>query len=85
MSTRRSFLAGLGAAGGVLSLPGLARAIQDTSSPYRRPKLKITDVRTAQVMAHGPQVHVRVAQVDSESDRALRPHLIVHSRALPAY
>ncbi len=60
MSTRRSFLAGLGAAGGVLSLPGLARAIQDTSSPYRRPKLKITDVRTAQVLAHGHQVHVRI-------------------------
>jgi galactonate dehydratase len=60
MSTRRSFLTGLGAAGGVLSLPGLARAIQDTTSPYRRPKLKITDVRTAQVLAHGPQVHVRV-------------------------
>ena len=60
MSTRRSFLTGLGAAGGVLSLPGLARAIQDTSSPYRRPKLKITDVRTAQVLAHGHQVHVRI-------------------------
>ena len=60
MSTRRSFLTGLGAAGGVLGLPGLARAIQDTTSPYRRPKLKITDVRTAQVLAHGHQVHVRI-------------------------
>jgi len=58
--SRRSFLGGLGAVGGVLSLPGLARAIQDVSSPYRRPKLKITDVRTAQVLAHGPQVHVRI-------------------------
>src|ERR687898_560435 len=58
--TRRSILAGLGAFGGVLSLPGLARAIQDVSSPYRRPKLKITDVRTAQVLAHGPQVHIRI-------------------------
>ena len=26
----------------------------------RRPKLKITDVRTAQVMVHGPQTHVRI-------------------------
>src|SRR5688500_10839838 len=59
-STRRAVLAGLGAAGGVLSLPGLARAIQDTTSSYRRPRLKITDVRTAQVLAHGHQVHVRV-------------------------
>ena len=58
--SRRSFLGGLGAVGGVLGLPGLARAIQETSSPYRRPKLKITDVRTAQVLAHGPQVHVRI-------------------------
>jgi L-alanine-DL-glutamate epimerase-like enolase superfamily enzyme len=58
--SRRSFLGGIGAVGGVLSLPGLARAIQETSSPYRRPKLKITDVRTAQVQAHGPQVHVRI-------------------------
>ena len=58
--SRRGFLGGLGAFGGVMSLPGLARAIQETSSPYRRPKLKITDVRTAQVLAHGHQVHVRI-------------------------
>jgi hypothetical protein len=58
--SRRSFLGGLGAFGGVLSLPGLAHAIQETSSLYRRPKLKITDVRTAQVLAHGHQVHVRI-------------------------
>ena len=58
--SRRGFLGGLGAFGGVMSLPGLARAIQETSSPYRRPKLKITEVRTAQVLAHGHQVHIRV-------------------------
>jgi len=29
-------------------------------SPYRRPKLKITDVRTAEVLVHGHQVHVRI-------------------------
>ncbi|HET9268960.1 MAG TPA: hypothetical protein VFO31_12380, partial [Vicinamibacterales bacterium] len=58
--SRRGFLGGLGAFGGVMSLPALSRAIQETTSPYRRPKLKITDVRTAQVLAHGHQVHIRV-------------------------
>lgn len=52
--TRRSFLASS------FALPSLARAIQETASPYRRPKLKITDVRTAQVMGHGLQLHVRI-------------------------
>ena len=42
------------------SLPSLARAIQTSSTPYQRPKLKITDVRTAQVLVHGPQTHVRI-------------------------
>ena len=46
--------------GAALGLPGLAAAIQTASSPYRRPKLKITDVRTALVRAHGLQLHVRV-------------------------
>ncbi len=41
-------------------MPRLSNAVQAASSPYGRPKLKITDVRTAQVMAHGLQVHVRV-------------------------
>ncbi len=44
----------------MLSLPGLSAAVQNTTSPYRRPKLKITDIRTAYVMSHGPQLHVRV-------------------------
>lgn len=52
--TRRSLLASS------FALPSLARAIQETASPYRRPKLKITDVRTAQVMGHGLQLHVRI-------------------------
>lgn len=55
--TRRSFFGG---AAGALSLPGLAAAVQTASSPYRRPKLKITDVRTALVSGHGLQLHVRV-------------------------
>ena len=37
-----------------------SRAVQQASSPYRRPKLKITEIRTAEVRVHGYQVHVRV-------------------------
>ena len=47
-------------AGGAWSLPRLSAAVETAASPYRRPKLKITDVRTAYVGAHGPQLHVRV-------------------------
>jgi len=43
-----------------LALPALSAALQAQSSPYRRPKLKITDVRTAQVRGHGYQLHVRI-------------------------
>ena len=42
------------------SLPRLAEAVQTNSTPYQRPKLKITDIRTAQVVVHGPQTHIRV-------------------------
>lgn len=49
-----------GGAAGLLGLPGLSRALQQTTSPYRRPKLKITDVKTAYIGAHGPQLHVRI-------------------------
>ena len=45
---------------GAFALPSLAAAVQDVSTPYRRPKLKITDVRTAQVRVHGLQTHIRV-------------------------
>jgi galactonate dehydratase len=45
---------------GIFALPALSRAVQTASSPYRRPKLKITDVKTAQVRAHGLQLHVRI-------------------------
>jgi galactonate dehydratase len=44
----------------VFSLPRLAAAIQANSSSAQRPKLKITDARTAQVLVHGPQTHVRI-------------------------
>ena len=43
-----------------LSLPVLADAIQTNSTPYQRVRIKITDIRTAQVMVHGPQTHIRV-------------------------
>ena len=45
---------------GAFALPSLAGAVQETSTPYQRPKLKITDVRTAQVRVHGLQTHIRV-------------------------
>ncbi len=58
---RRSLLSVAGGAlTGALSLRGLSAAVQNASSPSRRPKLKITDVRTAQIRAHGLQLHVRV-------------------------
>jgi galactonate dehydratase len=45
---------------GTFALPTLAAAVQDVSTPYQRPKLKITDIRTAQVRVHGLQTHIRV-------------------------
>src|SRR5215472_1800451 len=45
---------------GTFALPTLAAAVQDLSAPYQRPRLKITDVRTAQVRVHGLQTHIRV-------------------------
>src|ERR671930_1292307 len=45
---------------GMVGLPSLSEAAQTASSPYRRPKLKITDIRTAEVRVHGYQVHVRI-------------------------
>ena len=53
MFNRRSFLGGLGA---LLSFRGLSAALQTSTSPSRRPKLRITDVQTAFVRA----LHVRI-------------------------
>ena len=48
--SRRSFLGAAGAAlGSVFGLQGFSAAVQAYSSPYGRPKLKITDIRTAEV------------------------------------
>src|SRR6266496_1964656 len=52
--------------GGLLPIAGLAgfrslsAAVEDATTPYNRPKLKITEIRTAEVRVHGYQVHVRV-------------------------
>jgi len=62
--SRRSWLKGaaLQAMGSfsVFSLPALAAAVENNGTSYKRPKLKITDVRTAQVLVHGPQTHIRI-------------------------
>jgi len=55
LNSRRSLLKGA-ALGGVFGLPRLSAAMQETTSPYRRPKLKITDVKTAYVQGF----HVRI-------------------------
>ncbi len=57
MFNRRSFVRSFGAGmTGLLSLGGLSAAIQNATSPFRRPKLKITDVQTTFVRA----LHVRI-------------------------
>jgi len=45
---------------GMAGLPALRAAVEQAAGEYRRPKLKITDIRTAEVRVHGYQVHVRV-------------------------
>jgi galactonate dehydratase len=59
--TRRSFLKSSAMPlAGMLGLPSLSEAAQAALSPYRRPKLKIAEIRTAEVRVHGYQVHVRI-------------------------
>src|SRR5919204_6553361 len=58
--TRRKMLKSIAPLAGTFALPSLAAAVQNVSTPYQRPKLKITDIRTAQVRVHGLQTHVRV-------------------------
>ena len=58
---RRSLLkSGLLSIAGMAALPALSRAVEDATTPYNRPKLKITELRTAEVRVHGYQVHVPV-------------------------
>jgi galactonate dehydratase len=58
--SRRNLLGLAGASAGLLSLPRLSMALQQATAPLARPKLKITDVKTAFIFGHGPQLHVRV-------------------------
>ena len=61
MISRRRLLQTAGVpVAGALALPSLSAAIQASSTPYQRPKLKITDVRTAMVLVHGSQAHIRI-------------------------
>src|ERR1019366_1808829 len=56
-NNRRSFLKSAGVAlSGVFGLPNLSMAVQQATSPYQRPKLKITDVKTAFLQGF----HVRI-------------------------
>lgn len=60
-TTRRTVLkSSLLPIAGLAGLPSLSAAAQSVSTPYNRPKLKITEIRTAEVRVHGYQVHVRV-------------------------
>jgi L-alanine-DL-glutamate epimerase and related enzymes of enolase superfamily len=57
LPNRRLFLQGAGAAAtGLFSLRGLSAAVQTATTSYQRPKVKITDVRTAMVQG----LHVRL-------------------------
>ena len=59
--TRRSTLkSAVAPIAGAFALPALSKALQSTTRTYQRPKLKITDVRTAMVQVHGPQAHIRI-------------------------
>jgi galactonate dehydratase len=44
----------------VFALPALTRAVEATTTTNQRPRIKITDVRTAEVRVHGLQTHVRI-------------------------
>ncbi len=58
---RRNLLkGGLFSLAGIAGLPSLSAAVQGMSTAQSRPKLKITEIRTAEVRVHGYQVHVRV-------------------------
>ena len=58
--SRRTILKGALPLAGMTALPSLAAAVQNASTPYNRPKLKITEIRTAEVRVHGYQVHIRI-------------------------
>jgi galactonate dehydratase len=58
---RRTLLkGGLSSVAGLFGLQSLSAAVEGMTTPQNRPKLKITEIRTAEVRVHGYQVHVRV-------------------------
>lgn len=58
---RRTLLkSGLLSIAGIAGMPSLSAAVEAVTTPYNRPKLKITEIRTAEVRVHGYQVHIRV-------------------------
>src|SRR6476619_6768934 len=58
---RRTLLkGGLLSIAGMAGLQSLSAAVEEVTTPHNRPKLKITEIRTAEVRVHGYQVHVRV-------------------------
>src|SRR6185312_1578394 len=60
-TNRRTLLkGGLLSIAGMAGLPSISAAVQELTTPHNRPKLKITEIRTAEVRVHGYQVHVRV-------------------------
>src|SRR5690349_11144799 len=58
---RRTLLrGGLSSIAGLFGLSYLSAAVEGMTTSQNRPKLKITEIRTAEVRVHGYQVHVRV-------------------------
>ena len=57
---RRTFVQSAAGLAAAYSVSGLRNAIEAATTPYNRPKLKITEIRTAEVRVHGYQMHVRV-------------------------
>jgi galactonate dehydratase len=58
---RRNLLkGGISSVAGLFGLPSLSAAVEGMTTPQNRPKLKITEIRTAEVRVHGYQVHVHV-------------------------
>ena len=75
---RRTLLRSLATGLGAYSLPSLSTAVQAATTAYNRPKLKITDVRTAEVRVHGYRLRPRRRAVDQgvawlEPSQARRP------------
>jgi hypothetical protein len=55
MITRRTLLQAAAAPlAGAFALASLSKGIQAATTTYQRPRLKITDIRTAMITVHGP-------------------------------